>query len=711
MIRSVAFYRISLVIVLIGCGVMTLLLFMHSASNPAFTTIFHFNKQAVRLEEALRLLYLMGLVYVGIYAATRPYLLAPFIGLAILLEMNDIAIEYGFVLAGAVAMLMSTGRMLAQSYLQPDQVLYRRLSWHGLIGVLPLTAVATLNPQIAALATGHSLYYPWMVKFFAWFSALGQVALVVSCHARRLPESSIKQLQPSSGNPQTPLAQKPAGPQFPATVPRYNFANVAGMEEFKARLLQAAQEIVNSRQQSERKSPRNGILLFGDPGNGKTFFAEALAGELKIRFLASSFGDIASKWVGETTERAMAVFDSAIQQAPCLLLLDEVDSILLSRENAADGSQEAPKTTNAILTRLVDIRDKGVVIVAATNLRDKLDAAAIREGRFDFKLEVPPPDLPARVALLRRELTGISVTPNSIERATGRWEGFSVARIQAIGKEVVKSIQSKGETISFESIKSAQRRIQGSLGQRLSEDTPTLDKLVFNEDMGKALAGLAVRMRDIERIEEMGGTIPTGLLFYGPPGTGKTVTARALAKTAEWAFLSYAGHDLIVDPRKIDEMMVRAADLRPCVVMLDEADDILADRRYSGYSGATNKLLGAMDGTAGKIPDVLFVASTNHPDKIDDAMLRGGRFTEKYSFEAPGAPALLRFMESWRAQSKAQFSPDVDWEKLAEEWQGLSLATAKEALQASVNVMITRASNNNIVDNDDLADGYRRVTG
>jgi transitional endoplasmic reticulum ATPase len=118
-------------------------------------------------------------------------------------------------------------------------------------------------------------------------------------------------------------------------------------------------------------------------------FAEALAGELRLPMIYSSMGKIASRYLNQTTEQFMDLMASALQ-APCLLMIDEIDSVLFDRTNIDEstvGGKDCMVLVNAALEALITIRNRGVVVVGATNLFDKIDAAASRDGRFDFKLK------------------------------------------------------------------------------------------------------------------------------------------------------------------------------------------------------------------------------------------------------------------------------------------------------------------------------------
>ena len=487
-----------------------------------------------------------------------------------------------------------------------------------------------------------------------------------------------------------PVAEDP--PFFEAVKSRTTFVDVVGMDELKARLLEAGQEIIGS--QASQGAKRNGILLFGEPGNGKTFFAEALAGELKLPMITATFGDVSSKWVNQTTEQVMDVFRSAHEQAPCVLFLDEIDSLIKDRNLSTGANDETIKTTNSILTELVNARKSRIVVIAATNFLDKLDQAAIREGRFDFKIEITPPDEPARASVIAGALerfNRIRVDEGAIAQAAKRWEGFSVARIRAVADEAGRTATKEGlNEITYQDLQAALRRIQGRKGA-MAANAPTLDELTLTEPLERQLHGLARRMSRIEEIEARGGKVPSGMLFWGPPGTGKTVTAQALAKSAGWAFLSTSGNSLLSNPDKIDEIVREARDIRPCVVFIDEADDVLADRQFSRHSASiTNRLLTAVDGAGGKVHDIVWIAATNLPEQMDSAALRGGRFTVKVEFALPDAATLMQFIGGWIAQSKAEFCPGLTPDLIAQRLEGLSIANVAAVMQQAVDLAVDR---------------------
>jgi transitional endoplasmic reticulum ATPase len=177
----------------------------------------------------------------------------------------------------------------------------------------------------------------------------------------------------------------------------------------------------------------------------------------------------------------------------------------------------------------------------------QLDPASIREGRFDYKIEVLPPDYEARKFLLTSGLKSVSsaIDLASLERAAKRWEGFSVSRIRAVVTEILDQLKAKKiHQIGFDELASALRTLSSTKGDRVPEDALTIDQLVLAPEMRSRLVKLSNRMINIDQIEEMGGSVPSGILFFGPAGTGKTVAAMALAKASSWAFIKTSGHDL-----------------------------------------------------------------------------------------------------------------------------------------------------------------------
>jgi transitional endoplasmic reticulum ATPase len=517
-----------------------------------------------------------------------------------------------------------------------------------------------------------------------------------------VPERAYRKVNGAWTDSNQPAAQT-VDPVARERKARFNFGNIYGNTELKQRLLEAGKSVIRPRKQGEE--PRNGILLDGKPGNGKTAMAEALAGELDLPLFTLTHSDVASQWVGERTVSVRNAFNQAIQNQPCVFFIDEIDSFLSSRGSEAHDQKEDRDVVNSLLTLLVDIREHKVVVMAATNYADKLDAAAVREGRFDFKVEVTPPDEEARIGLLthglNKRIPKIRTTADTIKSVAQRWNGYSVKRILAVTEELPSYIaeQEKNgrvvEELVFEDFMAALRRIQGHKGAR-PENVKPMSELVLPEVTREAMTMLAGRLRDPQRVERLGGTLPSGVLFYGPPGTGKTVACKALAKEVGWAFLIATGPDLARDPKALEKLYNKAADLRPAIIFIDEADDLVRSREYSNYTEATNKLLTLMDGVDDRIKDVVWVAATNHYDQIDPALLRGGRFTEKVQFVRPDADQLEVHIQKWVEARKVKLEGDVTPLVITQMLGDQSIANAEAVMQSALNRAISMSASDEV---------------
>lgn len=547
-------------------------------------------------------------------------------------------------------------------------------------------------------------YEFWGVAFAGiWFAVLGHLNAserFATWVTRKLHRSKFssranhESARASMPGPMDPVKNESA--EYPCPIvarnANFGFSGIFGMSAVKQQLLGPASAIINPDRKRGIDAPRNGFLLHGEPGNGKTIFAEALAGELGIPFLALTIGDISSQWIGNMPKVLANTFGYAKQIAPCVFFIDEIDSFIRSRDTGGAHSEEL-KVTNTLLTEIVNLRSSGVILMGATNYLKNLDAAAIREGRFDYKVEVTPPDEEARLGLLRSGVAKyaptLDVDAAELDAVAKRWNGFSVARLMAVCKALPETAKAAGSTrIGHAQWMNTLRTIQGRQG-KVPQEALALADLVLDDSTRQAIHGVVARMKDVARIEALGGTLPTGLLFSGPSGTGKTAAARAIAKEVDWAFLPVAGPDLLADRGRLDQLFAEAKDLRPTLIFIDEADDVLRNRQYASTTEFVNKLLTLMDGTDQRVKDVVWIAATNHPDQIDPALLRSGRFTEKIAFMPPAADKIPRHIAKWLKAQKVELMDGMDAFELGEMLDGQTIADIEGVLQYAWNNAIT----------------------
>lgn len=223
--------------------------------------------------------------------------------------------------------------------------------------------------------------------------------------------------------------------------PAVSFADVGGMDHVKE---EVRMKIILPLQQPELfkaygKKAGGGILMYGPPGCGKTFLARATAGEVKAGFLAIGINDVLDMWIGQSEKNLHALFEQARASRPCVLFFDEVDALGANRTDLLKSGGR--QLINQFLSELdgVTASNEGVLILAATNAPWHLDPAFRRPGRFDRILFVPPPDLPARAAILRLLLKGKPIEPIDFDALAKKTDGYSGADLQAVVETAVEA--------------------------------------------------------------------------------------------------------------------------------------------------------------------------------------------------------------------------------------------------------------------------------
>ncbi len=215
-------------------------------------------------------------------------------------------------------------------------------------------------------------------------------------------------------------------------LPKTTFDDVGGMEDVIQRI---RMNIIYPFKNPEvfkkfKKRPGGGILMYGPPGCGKTHIARATAGECGAAFMAISITDVLSKWLGESEQRLHQLFELARRRAPAVIFIDEIDAIGGSRSNAS--STMAP-IVNVLLTEMdgVAAKNENLMVLAATNTPWRVDDALRRPGRFDRILFVPPPDVPARQAILKIHLRDLPVDQLELGKLAQMTDRFSGADLRA----------------------------------------------------------------------------------------------------------------------------------------------------------------------------------------------------------------------------------------------------------------------------------------
>lgn len=219
--------------------------------------------------------------------------------------------------------------------------------------------------------------------------------------------------------------------------PDLAFDDVAGLEDVKEDIRLKMLYPFRHPELAERFGirPGGGILLFGPPGTGKTMLARATAGELEATFFTVSAADLLSKWVGEAEQNVKALFDAAAGEPRAVIFIDEIEALLPARREEG-GSGVMQRVVPQILQGMEGFNKKSVqpvLFMGATNVPWQLDPAVLRPGRFDEKVYIPLPDLPARRKMLEIHLSKRPLGQDvDLDHFAGRLEGYSGADIKYI---------------------------------------------------------------------------------------------------------------------------------------------------------------------------------------------------------------------------------------------------------------------------------------
>lgn len=277
-----------------------------------------------------------------------------------------------------------------------------------------------------------------------------------------------------------------------------SFKDVAGQDEAKEALQEIVDYLHNPNKYKEigAKIPK-GALLVGPPGTGKTLLAKAVAGESKVPFFSISGSEFVEMFVGMGAARVRDLFKQAQEKAPCIVFIDEIDTIGKSRTGGGyGGNDEREQTLNQLLTEMDGFEaDKGVVILAATNRPETLDKALLRPGRFDRQIRVELPDLRGREAILRVHAKNVKISPtvnlNTIARATPGASGADLANI--INEAALRAVRMGRDQVIQEDLEeSVEVVIAGQ--QRKNAVLSNKDKLrIAYHEVGHALVAAKLK--------------------------------------------------------------------------------------------------------------------------------------------------------------------------------------------------------------------------
>ncbi|WP_414752749.1 ATP-dependent zinc metalloprotease FtsH2 [Anabaena sp. CCY 9910] len=299
------------------------------------------------------------------------------------------------------------------------------------------------------------------------------------------------------------------------------FDDVAGIEEAKEEL----QEVVTFLKQPERftavgaRIPK-GVLLVGPPGTGKTLLAKAIAGEAGVPFFSISGSEFVEMFVGVGASRVRDLFKKAKDNAPCIIFIDEIDAVGRQRgAGIGGGNDEREQTLNQLLTEMDGFEgNTGIIIIAATNRPDVLDAALLRPGRFDRQVTVDAPDIKGRLEVLQVHARNKKLDPSvSLEAIARRTPGFTGADLaNLLNEAAILTARRRKEGITLSEIDDAVDRVVAGM-----EGTPLVDskskRLIAYHEVGHALVGTLLKDHDpVQKVTLIPRGQAQGLTWFTP---------------------------------------------------------------------------------------------------------------------------------------------------------------------------------------------------
>ncbi len=347
----------------------------------------------------------------------------------------------------------------------------------------------------------------WLQQFiFTWIIPIGIFFIIWRFIFKRMgPTGSIMSFGKSKGRV---YAQEDL---------KFSFDDVAGIDEAKEEL-QEVVEFLKTPHKFTNLGGRipKGVLLVGAPGTGKTLLAKAVAGEAGVPFFSISGSEFVEMFVGVGASRVRDMFSQAVQKAPCIIFIDELDAIGKTRGSSpVGGHDEREQTLNQLLVEMDGFgANTGVIIMSATNRPETLDPALLRPGRFDRQVVVDRPDLNGREAILKIHSKGVKLEENvnlkSIAAMTPGFVGADLANI--INESALLAARHSKDNVNMSEIEEAIERVMAGLEKKKRIISKQEKEIVAYHECGHAL--VASSLKSTDKVKKI-SIIPRGVAALG----------------------------------------------------------------------------------------------------------------------------------------------------------------------------------------------------
>ncbi|MFM7426696.1 MAG: AAA family ATPase [Elainella sp.] len=523
-----------------------------------------------------------------------------------------------------------------------------------------------------------------------------------------MPRPGVNRVQPNSG-PEVvspPPTPPDSGSDDPAPISLQELGGMANIIQELRELIEIPLKRPDVLTRLGLEPPK-GVLLVGPPGTGKTLTARALAEELGVNYIAIVGPEVMGKYYGEAEARLRGIFEKAAKSAPCLIFIDEIDSL------APDRSKVEGEVEKRLVAQLLSLMDgfaktPGVIVLAATNRPDHLDPALRRPGRLDREVQFRVPDRDGRLEILQIQTRSMPLD------ATVDLAVVADLSVGLVGADLKALCQKAAYLALRRQVPTLQTAIPDELTltqidflQAIKEVKPSVLRSVEVESPQvnwAEIGGLeSVKQTLQESVEgallypelyrQTGAKAPRGILLWGPPGTGKTLLAKAVASQARANFIAVNGPELLsrwvgAAEQAVRELFGKARQAAPCVVFIDEIDTLAPARgRFQSDAGVSDRVVGQLltelDGLQG-CPNVLLIGATNRPDALDPALLRAGRLDLQLKIDLPDLNSRLAILQVHNSDRPLEAVDLAVWAAQTEGWNGadLALLSNQAALEA-----------------------------
>jgi transitional endoplasmic reticulum ATPase len=470
-----------------------------------------------------------------------------------------------------------------------------------------------------------------------------------------------------------------------------------------------------------------GVLLHGPPGCGKTLLANALVEETGAHIVIINGPEIMARKGGESEANLRQAFEEAMEKAPSIIFMDELDSIAPKRDQAQGETEK--RVVSQLLTLMDSLKpSSNVMVIGATNRPNVIESALRRPGRFDRELEIVIPDEDGRREILNIKTKDMSISDDvdlfQIARDTHGYVGADLqqltleAALQCIRSNIVNMDVDSEDPVPEDVLDILEVNNEHFIHALSVCDPSTLrdNKVEIPNVKWADIGGLEETKRELQEMvrypiehrhlfERFGMQASRGVLFYGPPGCGKTLMAKAIANECGANFISVKGPELLNayfggSEANVRDLFDKARSASPCILFFDEIDSIARARGSGGGSSDTsdrviNQILSEIDGM-GSGKTLFIIGATNRPDILDPGIMRPGRLDQLIYIPLPDRESRISiFVANLR---KSPIDEGVSMETLADATDGFSGAditeicqrAAKNAIRDSITAGIER---------------------